>query len=72
MLTQNSLRIISAPMRVWVTPQVARFDAALAVAQSKAGHVTVLCDWCLEDAEWGEAMNLSAVRDVTFLDANGP
>ena len=71
-LTQNSLRIISAPIRVWVTPQVARFDAALAVAQSKAGHISVLCDWCLEDAEWGEAMNLSAVGDVTFLDANGP
>ena len=71
-LTQNCLRIITAPIRVWVTPQVARFDVVLADARSKAGHVIALCDWCLEDAEWGDAMNLSAVGDVTFFDANGP
>ena len=71
-LTQNALRIARAPIRAWMTPQVARFGAALAVAQSKAGHVFVLCDWCLEDAEWGEAVTLSAVGDVTFLDAGGP
>ena len=72
MLKQSSLRIVRAPIRVWMTPQVARFGAALALAQSKAGHVFVLCDWCLEDAEWGEAVTLSAVGDVTFWDANGP
>lgn len=70
-LTENSIRIVNSPIRVLATTQAARFGAALAVAQSKAGHVFVLCDWCLEGAEWGEAVTLSAVGDVTFLDANG-
>ena len=71
MLTATSARIVHAPIRVFLTPQPAKFGAALADAQWKADHVFVLCDWQLVNAELGEALALTAGGRVTFLDANG-
>ena len=71
MLHQNSVRILNAPIHVWVTPHATRFRATLPAAQSNACHVLILCDWCLKNAELDEAVTRSALGDVTFMDANG-